>query len=250
MPNDRSTGAGGNSDALAGVDLASRRRWLEQAAQHLFPTGCVVAVRTYRPAEPADSGDGDCEPGRPCPQRQREFAAGRAAAKDALEQLGVPDTNIPIGPDRSPLWPEGCVGSISHTAGLALAVAARREHLRALGLDLELSRAVTPELWTALFGASEIGWIQGRPNDQQAGSAAVIFCAKESFYKLQYPMTGAWVDFHDAEVAVFPDTGSFRLVCAHPAVTTAFQRSEFPGRFAVGAGLTLATMQLPHSLSP
>ena len=69
------------------------------------------------------------------PRRQREFAAGRAAAREALTQLGWPAQAIPSAPDRSPVWPEGLVGSIAHTHSTCVAVAGRRSEERRVGKE-------------------------------------------------------------------------------------------------------------------
>ncbi|WP_352542194.1 hypothetical protein [Mesorhizobium sp. M0018] len=53
------------------------------------------------------------------PLRGAEFLAGRAMADAALQALGQLTTEIPIGPDRAPVWPKGSVGSITHARGIA-----------------------------------------------------------------------------------------------------------------------------------
>src|SRR5215469_3139377 len=58
---------------------------------------------------------------RAVPKRVGEFAAGRACARRALEQLGVPDFVLRVGPHREPIWPVGMAGSITHTAGFCAA---------------------------------------------------------------------------------------------------------------------------------
>ena len=69
-------------------------------------------------------------------KRQREFAAGRAAAHTAMANLGVPPQAILNGDDRAPIWPEGLTGSITHTRGCAIAIVARNSDVRALGIDV------------------------------------------------------------------------------------------------------------------
>ena len=232
------------SSASAG-DLQPVRRWLETAAQTIFPLECAVVAQRYDSPDfapnPADVAAVSGAVGK----RQREFAAGRAAARGALGKLGVPASFIAIGPDRNPLWPTGLTGSISHTAGLALAVVARREHIAALGIDLELSSAVKADLWRGILTTTEIDWIRGQPSDRQGDWATLIFCAKECFFKLQHPLTGAWVDFRDAEVLIAPDRNEFNLTCSKPAATDRLRQTQFGGRYANAHGFTLAAMHLP-----
>src|SRR3981081_2261214 len=56
--------------------------------------------------------------------RQREFLAGRLCAEFALCCLGAASTHVAMGGDRAPVWPDGVVGSITHSGGLAPAAGA------------------------------------------------------------------------------------------------------------------------------
>ncbi|MEO9111197.1 MAG: hypothetical protein ABI387_00960, partial [Lacunisphaera sp.] len=113
------------------------QQWLEQAGPPLFPAGVIFAVQRYDPSvtlPPIPLAGVE----RAVEKRQREFAAGRLAAKVALEKLDavagevalapgatITATAIPIGADRSPTWPPGIAGSITHTAEVAACVVAR-----------------------------------------------------------------------------------------------------------------------------
>ena len=235
---------GPHLDAVSAGDPENARRWLETAARAIFPPECAVAVQRYDLPDftphPADVAvvSGAVE------KRQREFAAGRAAARAALDKLGVPASFIGVGPDRNPLWPAGLVGSITHTNGLALAVVARREQIVALGIDLEVSGAVKADLWRGILTATEVDWVRGWPPDRQGDGATLIFCAKECFFKLQHPLTGTWVDFRDAEVSLVPGRNEFHLICAKPAATDRLGQPRFTGRYACKHGFTLAAMHL------
>ena len=84
------------------------------------------------------------------PRRQREFAAGRSAARDAVVKLGSPASAIPCAPDRSPVWPDGIVGSITHTRQTCVAIAGRRERVFAMGIDIEEDVPLDPSLWASI----------------------------------------------------------------------------------------------------
>ena len=70
------------------------------------------------------------------PKRRLEYLAGRLAARAALQSVGADDPIIGSH-DGAPVWPHGYCGSISHSAGLAVAVAARSRDWRSLGIDIE-----------------------------------------------------------------------------------------------------------------
>ncbi|MEW2513912.1 enterobactin synthetase [Streptomyces sp. NPDC046870] len=71
------------------------------------------------------------------PHRRREFLAGRQAARRALRAVGTDCGEIPRA-GRLPVFAPGRAASISHSAGIAVAVARRPGQNAPLGCDLEL----------------------------------------------------------------------------------------------------------------
>lgn len=136
--------------------------------------------------------------------RRLEFTAGRYFSRSALRRLGVAETAISVRPDRTPDWPEGIVGSISHAQGFCAAVVAQRSELLAVGLDIESVSAVNPALWPQLFSAREQAWLKRQHQYPQMLAASLLFSAKECFYKCQYTLTRQWLDFSDVELKVDP----------------------------------------------
>ena len=58
-------------------------------------------------------------------KRQREFATGRRLAHGLLTELGVGGGPLLPGRDRAPIWPDGVVGTISHSRAWCVVAAAR-----------------------------------------------------------------------------------------------------------------------------
>ncbi|MEU7022632.1 enterobactin synthetase [Streptomyces sp. NPDC046203] len=147
--------------------LAVWRQELEGAG-----LGLGVALATEPRLAPA--GPGEAAAIVPMPGRRRsEFLAGRLAARRALRAVGLDCGDIPrVG--RLPRFPPGRAASISHSAGVAVAVARAPGHDTPLGCDLELrplpytaARLILREdeehllpAWpvTALFSAKEAAW--------------------------------------------------------------------------------------------
>jgi 4'-phosphopantetheinyl transferase EntD len=168
--------------------------------ESLCPPG-VVAAELRGPGNPALLHPEEAQHiGRAIAKRAQEFAAGRHCAHLALERLGVPAAPLRVAPDRRPLWPPGIVGSITHTEGFCAAAAGRTGRLTALGIDTEHAAAVSFELRPSICTPAELAWIEGLPPEQRSSAATLIFCAKEAFYKCQYPGTLQWVSFQDLEV--------------------------------------------------
>jgi 4'-phosphopantetheinyl transferase EntD len=150
------------------------------AARDLLPAAVAVAV-----ADPTQTApplwSGEVLPNA-IASRQREFAAGRHAARAAMAQLSHAPQAIPIGQDRAPIWPPGLTGSITHSATLCLAAVTAAPRL--IGVDLEPATPLDPDLWETILLPQEIAALAGDPD---AGLCAkLIFSAKEAAYKAQY----------------------------------------------------------------
>lgn len=132
--------------------------------------------------------------------RRREFATGRACAREALAALGVTRSPLPIGPGRAPVWPDRVVGSITHTKTYCAAAVATREAFLGIGIDAEISARIARNEWRQLFTPEETSWLAAQPVHLQPDLAMSMFCAKEAFFKCQFPLTGGWLDFTDISV--------------------------------------------------
>jgi len=123
------------------------------------------------------------------PSRRREFTAGRACARAALEELGHHGWSLLPGPRREPLWPDGVVGSISHCPGLAVAVAARSAGTLAIGVDVETDAPVPANVVRSVMDAGEAQAIERlAAQDAVTPWERLLFSAKESVYKAWYPL--------------------------------------------------------------
>jgi len=116
-------------------------------------------------------------------KRQREFALGRACARAALEKLGHGDAVIGRDANGAPLWPEGIVGSITHTKDYAAALVGEASRFSGIGVDAERVGGVTRNLWPRLFDAAELEYLAALDDAAQTCAAALIFSAKETSYK-------------------------------------------------------------------
>jgi len=184
--------------------------------------------------------------------RVREFAAGRACARSAMVQLGRAPVAVPAGSDRAPDWPAGLVGSITHTKGYCASVVALASLYAGIGLDVERVGAVGSDLWPRLYTPWELAWLERQPVAMRDEAATLLFCAKEAFYKSQYPTTGRWLEFDDVEVelevearasADQPGVGTYTIRVGRHVVPAGFPASG-RGRYCRDAGLLLASAWL------
>jgi 4'-phosphopantetheinyl transferase EntD len=174
-------------------------------------------------------------------KRQREFAAARVAARRALARLGVEAGALVPHADRSPRWPDGIVGSITHTRDLCLVAVARRGRLASVGIDVERVTAATTDIEELVCTPAERCWLDAQPAAQRGANVRLFFSAKEAFYKCQYPLTRTYLDFQDVELAIGGDgTFAARIVrAAHLELNR--ELAGVQGRWAWVDGLVIAT---------
>ena len=113
-------------------------------------------------------------------KRQREFRAGRQAARQALALSGGPNVALLRGERGEPRFPAGYRGSITHTGRAetyAAAIATEAPWL--LGIDAELQEELSPEL--AARVASPLELEQASHVSPHPG--LLLFAAKEAVYK-------------------------------------------------------------------
>ncbi len=133
-------------------------------------------------------------------KRLTHFSTGRLCAKRVMANLGLADNEILIGPDKVPIWPKGIVGSISHTEGMAGAVAAKSSELLSIGMDIEEIGRVKDNMWDMLFTPTEQKYLNQLTEKEKAFYTTLFFSMKESFYKLQYSLTKFNLWFTEVEI--------------------------------------------------
>lgn len=134
-------------------------------------------------------------------QRRLDFALGRGAARQALAQvLGADPPPVGMDDHGRPDWPPGLTGSIAHSAGLGLAIAARIEIAAGLGLDLEAkNRPISTGLVHKIAHPSERDRIESDPSLARFRLLS-LFSAKEAVYKAFSPLIKQPPGFLDAEL--------------------------------------------------
>jgi 4'-phosphopantetheinyl transferase EntD len=208
---------------------------IEDSIAALFGADVAVAVLPV---------DGDHPPllpveepaiARAVPKRRAEFTAGRAAARLAMQRLGLLPQAVPAAPDRSPIWPAGLTGSISHAAGFC-AVVLTRDTGRNLGLDIEDPAPLDAELWPLVLTPDEIAALDTLPVPARGLAAKRIFGIKEAAYKAQFPLTGAVIGFQALQVTLTDAASQARVTATRTGQMVPGLAGLFPGT-GTGCGL-------------
>ncbi|HKP57747.1 MAG TPA: 4'-phosphopantetheinyl transferase superfamily protein [Polyangiales bacterium] len=199
----------------------------------LFGPDCVVEAAAPALVDHELFAEEHAHIARSVPKRRAEFGTARVCARRALTRLGVAPVSLVPTDDRAPRWPNGVVGSISHTSNYCAVVVASARAYLSLGLDIEQDKSLEPEMAAMICTAHELSTLATRsPHD-----AIVYFSAKEAFYKCQYPLTQRLLDFRDVELELDFARGTFqaRVLLERRARPAWLDRLR--GRFTRGAGL-------------
>lgn len=164
-------------------------------------------------------------------KRRQEFAAGRSLARQALSAIGVDPVSIPVSPGRYPVWPDGVVGSISHTGSHVGVALARSSDYAGIGLDLEARNSVKPELFKSVLTEPEQEHLSTRT---QIEAATLLFSCKESIFKAANPVLNEFIDFLDVQIDI--GDGQFRATCNSARRSAAMVNSGV-GYFEIGADI-------------
>lgn len=174
------------------------------------------------------------------PARRAEFLTARVLARHALERLGFEPKELVPNPDRSPRWPRGAVGSISHTAGLCAVAVAKAPDIVGVGLDLEPATALDADLEDMVCTAREQADLERLEPAARGVAAKLIFCAKEAFYKCQHPLAGLELEFTDIAVTFDRGGGRFAVDSRREDVRRLLLSHRLEARFRLSGTFLLA----------
>jgi 4'-phosphopantetheinyl transferase EntD len=211
----------------------------------------VIAVETFGDVDAALYAEEWEAVSRAVDKRRREFATTRACAREALATLGVPAGPIPRGERGAPRWPAGVVGSMTHCDGYRAAAVARRHDVRAVGIDAEPNAPVPDGVLESIADPGERAALRGLAAAYpHVCWDRLLFSAKESVYKAWFPLTGRWLGFEEAEVALEP-AGAFTAALRVPGpVVDGAAVDRFAGRWVLRHGVLATAIVVPAPAEP
>lgn len=183
--------------------------------------------------------------------RQEQYCATRVLARQLFTQLGVPAQAVLNRPDRSPIWPTGYQGAITHTGSWCAVAVAPRTVVTGLGIDVESARELEIDVIERVMTPAERAQLSKNGHSPEA-LGALLFSAKESVYKCVYPTLQRFIGFSEVELSVDFAKGEFRVEKLGPELATAAPLFEqLRGRLAQSDDLWLtAAFILARSASP
>ncbi|HTB67219.1 MAG TPA: 4'-phosphopantetheinyl transferase superfamily protein [Steroidobacteraceae bacterium] len=230
-------GEGPDNPAVLSVELAA-----------LLPTG-VAAAHLYQAASEglllAAEAPSTNHWSR---KRWQDFTAGRVCARRALRQFELDDIPLRAGTDGLPIWPPGVTGCITHTNGYAAAVVGPLTRVRSLGVDSEVIAAVNEEVWPSICTPAEHQALYLETVQSREQRAALIFAAKEAFYKCQYLLTREWIEFGEVSVVIRGSlslSGEFEIRPARALLIERQMPAPLCGRYRIHSPFITAVMAAP-----
>lgn len=142
-------------------------------------------------------------------KRRREFATARVLAREGLERFfDVRGFDLLNAEDRSPIWPRGIEGSISHSNTRAW-VALVDATFGTIGIDGEGRDELKQDLWHLTLLDEEVAHLETLDASIRGRRALTLFSAKEALHKAQYPRSGAFMGYMALRVE-FGEAGLLR----------------------------------------
>ncbi|MGC4093442.1 MAG: 4'-phosphopantetheinyl transferase superfamily protein [Polyangiaceae bacterium] len=179
-------------------------------------------------------------------KRKREFRKARACARSLLAEFGVHDFALLAGAQREPLWPDGLVGSVTHTDGMCAVVVGSSFRYAGIGIDVEPDEPLTLPIAQRVCVPGEMEQVSERTGLSSLQAARLIFSAKEAFYKCQFCVTQRYLGFGDVRVEFSPG-GCFSVsVLAQESEVAAIAANS--GRWAQREGFLLTSSWLRQKL--
>ena len=183
-------------------------------------------------------------------KRKASFLAGRLCAAKAIQSYN-PCLSTAVGMDRggAPIWPDGVVGSITHTDRYVSAAVGSKNQWLGIGIDSEeiidldnvkpLKMLVMLAEESSLFSESSLS---------EPELTSLIFSAKESFFKCFHPLGQQRLDFRSVRIVDIQERSlTFRIHLNHfvgPGFPAGF---ELMGKYEIGDGVVHTGIELPSN---
>ncbi len=182
--------------------IANWQRVVRRVFADLLPP--TVVVREGAPEECANLGQLFPEEvqaiERAVKKRRTQYAATRHLARQAMHALGISSQPVLNAPDRSPVWPEATVGSITHADTWCGVAMARKKDYLGIGIDVEDAEPLSERIAARVLTESEDAFLRRHDPADRLKLAKLYFSAKEAFYKCQYRQSQQFLGFEEVQL--------------------------------------------------
>jgi 4'-phosphopantetheinyl transferase EntD len=188
------------------VSSAANEPLLEQALDAFSVPGLLIGHRVISLGDEGALRDAEATSiSSSIANVRRASGAARVVARSLLAQLGYPEAQVPKGAGGAPVWPGGVVGSLAHDDEIAVAALGLRRDFASVGIDVERTGALPPDMLALVATQSERHGIE-----DDLVKAKLLFVVKEAVYKAVFPLDRVFLEFGDIEVDVAARTATTR----------------------------------------
>ena len=116
--------------------------------------------------------------------------------------FGHDDVVLGIGAHREPVWPQGLLGSITHSADYAAAIVCQAGELCGIGIDIEyvIDTPTRTDMIGEVVSSAELARLRTSDTAESINTLfTLVFSAKESFFKAVFPQVKHYFDFGAVE---------------------------------------------------
>lgn len=145
-------------------------------------------------------------------KRRYEFSTGRLCARKALQQLGKYNCILTQAENGEPIWPEQTTGTISHSKKWAAAAVSTTTDIMAIGFDIETVSRVSSDILKRIITDSEKEQLKKKDKQKAQEYKALIFSAKEAFYKALSKLYSKTLRFKDVSIILKENSTEFKIV--------------------------------------
>lgn len=182
------------------------------------------------------------------PKRREEFILGRLLLKKAFKKyFNINVNEFPIDISRRPIAPLGYSISITHDSDEVMVVVSKE--LQSVGLDLESIGRIKPEMEKQILSAQDnVDELMKEAQLSRDEALALIFSAKESFYKVLSPKIKKYFGFERARVVeVNKEQGTFIIELnddLNAEEIVLYKGYKLTGHYALGERKLLTFLEL------
>ena len=176
------------------------------------------------------------------PKRRWDFVTGRKCARLAMETLDINAAPVLAGDKNEPIWPDGVVGSITHTRAYAAAAVAPVSKIFSLGLDAEPDQPLPKKVLTRISNTEELNWVESTRGNEILHPGKLLFSAKEATYKAWNSATKEWLGFRDAHIIFHIENQTFTV-----SISRLSSMQKLSGTFGIDRGIIMTAIEIPVS---
>ncbi len=156
-------------------------------------------------------------------KRQAEYLASRWLVAELLDSTNIKGFQLLNREDRSPIWPTGVYGSLSHHADKVFVILNGVPSLVGNDIELTLSEGKAAELYSMIMNDNEVA-IMTAAGFSLAQATTLVFSVKETVYKAVYPRVQRLFGFEQVTVQAV-DTQRCQITVTLSSVA---QPAEYP----------------------